>query len=362
MKEHPSLFGKGIYTGSVRQGLGQIIEELEPSSVFIVADENTALFCVPLLGDITARGHTIVIPAGEQHKNLESCKEIWSYFIRHGADRHSLVLNVGGGMIGDLGGFAASCYQRGIRFGQVPTTVLGMADAALGGKTGIDYEGLKNYIGLIRVPTFIWIDEKFLETLPEIEKISGLAEIVKHAIIGSKDLWDILSRADSVENINWDEVLEKNFPVKLNIVESDPNEKGIRKVLNFGHTIGHALESYFLKASINITHGQCVALGMLAESKISNTMGLLNNTDFNSIVRLVDLLLDPVRISLPTFEKLNSWIIMDKKKSGSRIGYSLPDRIGSCGWDIAVEDKVVADSLQWLTQVLAMPKRLIVKE
>ena len=351
-----------IYFGPVEDGLRRIISELLNSSIFILADENTASLCVPLLKDIVPENHIIIIPAGEQHKNLDSCQIIWSSLVTHGADRDSIILNVGGGMICDIGGFAASCYQRGIRFGHIPTSVLAMADAALGGKTSINFKGFKNYLGSFRSPGFIWIDEKFLETLPRLEKISGLAEIVKHAVIASKDLFDFLSRIDSVEQVPWREVLEKNFPIKMDITEADPLENGVRKILNFGHTIGHGLESYFLNSSQPLTHGQCIALGMLVESKISNDLGLLNNIDFKAIVKVVDRLLEPVSIPIPTFSALKEWVTMDKKKKGGEVGFSLPDKIGSCGWGIPVEDQVIARSLDWLTYEKVLTKRLGVEE
>ncbi len=356
MKTHISSLGK-IYSGSVDDGLNHVIKELMPSSIFIIADENTASSCVPLLKEITPESHIIVIPAGEHFKNLDSCRTIWSSLIKQGAERNSIILNVGGGMICDLGGFAASCYQRGIRFGHIPTTVLAIADAAIGGKTGVDYEGFKNYIGSFRVPTFIWIDEKFLDTLPLVEKVSGLAEIVKHAIIADKDLFDWLSGIDSIEKMPWKEVLEKNFPIKLKIAEADPEEKGIRHILNFGHTIGHGLESYFLNSSHPVSHGQCVALGMLVESKISNDLGLLNNIDFKAIVKVVDRLLDPVKRSIPSFDTINEWIRMDKKKNGDQIRFSLPDSIGSCKWKIPVKDDAIAGGLEWLIHARANIER-----
>jgi len=338
-----------VYSGPA-DGVSRVIDELQPSSVFILADENTAALCVPRLLELSIKSNLIHLYAGEHSKTLASCQTIWTDLIEKGADRDSIMINVGGGMICDIGGFSASCYQRGIRFAHMPTSVLAMADAAFGGKTGIDFMGLKNYIGIIRVPTFIWIDDSFLETLPLIEKTSGLAEIVKHAVIGSPELWNLLMRINAIEDIPWKLVLEKNLPVKLNIVEADPTEKGIRKVLNFGHTIGHALESYFLSKNIPVPHGNCVATGILTESRIANAIGLLNNDDLKSIVSVVNRLLDPVMNSLPTFTELTEWMIMDKKKSKGRIGFSLPDRIGSCGWDIPVEEKVVMESFQWLTQ------------
>jgi 3-dehydroquinate synthase len=351
MKTHPSSLGD-IYTGPTNE-CKLALDQLEPSSIFILADENTAKFCVPRLEGLIEKSHLIVVGAGEQHKNLDSCQAIWSNLIDHNADRHSLMINVGGGMICDLGGFAASCFQRGIRFAHIPTTVLAMADAAFGGKTGVDFGGLKNYIGLFRVPVFVWIDEQYLKTLPQVERTSGLAEIVKHAIIGSEELWEMLNGITSTDHISWNPLFEKNLPVKMNIVEADPSERGIRKVLNFGHTIGHAIESSFLLKNHTIPHGNCIATGMLVEARIANSIGLLGDEDFTSIVKLIRELLEPVKISLPTFDELKDWIGMDKKKSGGLVGYSLPDRIGSCGWDIPVNEKVVEDSYHWFTQANA---------
>jgi len=358
MKIFNSSLGN-IYTGDIRDGLGKVIDPYKASSVFIVADENTAALCVPVLEGIVDYKDVIICKSGEKNKNLSSCQSIWSALIKGDADRDTLILNVGGGMVGDLGGFAAACYQRGIRFGQIPTTVLSMADASIGGKLGVDYEGLKNYIGIIRVPSFIWIDHTFLNTLPRIEIISGLAEIVKHAIIGSPSLWNLLEGVNSVENIPWNEVFDLNTPVKVNIVESDLTEQGRRKLLNFGHTIGHALESFYLATDHPMTHGQCVALGMLVESRISSVMGLLNPTDFEAITGLILRLLHPEMTFLPDFALVRPWIMKDKKKSGGKVGFSLPDAIGNCRWDIPVEDNTLKESFDWLhAQAKSVPFRL----
>lgn len=340
-----------VYGGLIADGLESLVASLMPTSVIILADDNTAQHCLPAVKKLLPEAREIIIPAGEIHKNLDSCRLIWSGLAEMNIDRQGLLLNVGGGMICDLGGFTASCYQRGIRFAHIPTSVLSMADAAYGGKTGIDFEGFKNYIGTFQAPSFVWMDSQFLHTLPRVEKISGLAEIVKHAIIASPELWDNLLTYRHSDNINWDETLIHNLPVKLRIAEADPRETGLRKILNFGHTIGHALESHFLSSEQPLTHGQCIALGMLAEAKIAASMEILNLPDFKAIEDLVNQLLEPVRISLPTFEELNSWIQKDKKKSGQKVGFSLPDRIGSCGWDIPVEEHFIKESILYLAQV-----------
>lgn len=352
-----STFSRQIFSAPIDSGLYGQIELIAPSSVFVLADENTATHCLPLLRKIHS-GNVIEIPAGEENKTLDSCQIIWNSLIQLGADRQSLLLNVGGGMICDLGGFAASCYQRGIAFAHVPTSLLAMADAAIGGKTGVDYAGLKNYIGIVRQPAFIWIDQIFLNTLPQIEKISGLVEIIKHAIVGSPELWDELSGVKNIDHLDWSSILEKSLKVKLTITEADPFEEGIRKILNFGHTMGHALESHYLKSTTPLTHGQSVCLGMILESRISYSMGLLANEDFMRITRILINLCDPVSIALPTFEALKPWIARDKKNAGDSIRMSLPDRIGSCGWDITVNDNVISESFDWMRQAQTSSGRL----
>ena len=341
---------QNIFISSVEELSSIVLDKLEVSSVIVLADENTFAHCVSRLQNIIQTENIIVLPAGEESKTLRSCEKIWDELIAMNADRNCFILNVGGGMICDIGGFAASCYQRGVRFANIPTTVLSMADAAIGGKTGVDYSGLKNYLGLIRFPEFIWIDAEFLHTLNDQEKISGLSEIVKHAIIGSNELWNLLEETDSIQSMSWKKIFEKNLPVKLKVVEADPFEKGLRKVLNFGHTIGHALESHYLKESKSVMHGHCVAAGMLIEARIANSLGPLNNIDFEAIERLIWRFLEPVRNSLPTFAEIKPWMIMDKKRTQSGPGFSLPDKIGSCRWNVPVDEKVVAECFTWYTQ------------
>ena len=354
MKTYPSPLGD-IYIGSMQDGLANLIDDLQASSILLIADEHTLEFCVPSLSAIVGKNRCIAIPAGDHYKTIASCELIWKSLIEHGGDRFTLVLNVGGGMICDLGGFAASCFQRGIRFGHIPTSLLSMADAAIGGKTGVNFEGYKNYIGRFETPAFIWIDPLFIETLPDPEVKNGLAEIIKHAVIGSRSLWDQLAGYPAIDSIQWTGILEENIQIKKRIVEADPHEKGLRKVLNFGHTIGHALESHFLQSSSPISHGQAVKLGMLAESRLANRMGLLDPEDFQAIIGLIHRLLGPVEVTLPSIKEIRHWIHGDKKKVNGRTGFSLPDRIGSCGWNILAEDEAIAESLNWLATQAATP-------
>jgi len=351
MKEFRSPAGD-IYHGPIADGLRDVIQSFDASSLILIADNHTVADCVPSLNNIIGSVDCIVIPSGESNKTLESTQQIWSALLLAGVDRSSLVLNVGGGMITDLGGFAASCYQRGIRFGHIPTSLLGMADAAIGGKTGVNYQGYKNYIGRFEIPSFIWIDPKFLNTLPQEEVKDGLTEIVKHGILSGGPLWELIAKAKDVNGMDWISVLELNTPVKQKIVEADPYEKDVRKTLNFGHTIGHALESHFMLSGQALSHGKAVALGMLAEAWIARQTNLMGNEDFQAIIDVIERLLGPYEVTLPSAGELDHWLSGDKKKSEGRIGYSLPERIGLCRWDLAVEQEMVEESMNWLsTQV-----------
>ncbi len=346
VKTFPSTYGD-IYLGDVREGLNTIIEAFSPSSLIVVADTHTHHFCFPLLEGLPDTS-VIIIEAGEPHKTIESCEKIWSSLLASGTDRSSLLLNLGGGMICDLGGFAAACYKRGIRFGHIPTSLLAMTDAAIGGKTGINHQDFKNLVGRFEFPVLTWVDPVFLKTLPEKEVLTGLAEVVKHAIIGSAELLDILMQTKSVAQLPWEEVIAHSIRVKQRVVESDPFEKGVRKTLNFGHTLGHAFESHFLLTDHPLSHGQAVTLGMMAELQIALALGILKNEEFERIIALIMRWLPPSEVNLPSLKTVAGWLEGDKKRSGGKVGFSLPDQIGSCQWDVHVEPHQIEHSLNWL--------------
>ncbi len=348
MTSFPSKYGD-IYLGPISRGLQEAIDTLAPSSVIVIADTNTAEYCLPLLEKLIDIHRVITISPGENHKTMASCQKIWSAMLEADADRSCLVLNIGGGMICDMGGFAASCFKRGVRFGHIPTSLLAMTDAAIGGKTGINQEGFKNLIGHFEIPSLTWIDPDFLKTLPSKELSDGMAEVIKHAIIASRDLWRLLAQAEAESPLDWLQIISLSAPIKQRIVEQDPYEKGIRKTLNFGHTIGHALESHFLQMDKPLSHGKAITLGMLAESRIAQQQGMLETEEFNRIIALIMRLLRPSEVTLPRMDVLQHWLQGDKKKSKGILGYSLPDSIGSCQWDIQVEASHVEDSLNWLS-------------
>jgi len=347
MKSYSSVFGP-VYLEEDLSLLFSRLQDLSFSKAFLIADSTTALQCLPLLQEFALDHHLIVIPEGEQNKTMHQCGMAWSQLIEYGADRKSIILNVGGGMISDLGGFVASCFQRGIRFINIPTSVLAMTDAAIGGKFGVDFQGYKNYIGIFNSPEFTWVNTGFLQTLPLAEKINGLTEIVKHAIIGSEELWKKLNSIADIDQIQWNEIFELSIPVKINIVNVDPHEKGIRQSLNFGHTIGHALESYFLHSDTPLAHGQAVTYGMMAESKMALDAGMLAPEEFENILTLINRLLAPAQIKLPTYDDLKPWMSRDKKNIDQNFSFSLPSTIGACQWGLA--DLDVSAAIEWLAE------------
>lgn len=328
--------------------LGEQLKAVSFSAAFILSDSNTAIHCVPLVRPSFETDHVIIIEAGEKNKTLDQSEAIWTYLIEHGADRNSILINVGGGMISDLGGFTAACFQRGIRFVHVPTSLLAMTDAAIGGKVGVDFQYHKNYIGLFSFPEFIYINPVFLKTLPRAEIKSGLAEMIKHAIIGSPTLFEALANIEDTLKMDWKNVLPASIEVKRKIVMADPMEKGIRKTLNFGHTLGHALESYFLEKKQPISHGLAVTYGMMGESKLAMDSGLLSSQDFEKILELLIRLLDPPALPLPGFPDLQIWLSKDKKNTHNRLSFSLPEKIGACRWDVMDLDPAAA--IDWLNK------------
>ena len=271
------------------------------SKVAILVDENTKRNCLPKLPQLE-NSIIIEVTSGEINKSISSCNYIWEQLSEHNFDRDSLLINLGGGVIGDMGGFAASTYKRGIDFIQVPTTLLAMVDASVGGKLGVDFNGLKNQIGLFNNPESVLIFPEFLETLPENQLKSGYAEVVKHALISDNNLWEKIISVPFNE-MNWGEIIETSINIKNKIVLSDPYEKGERKKLNFGHTFGHAVESYYLEKGTPILHGEAVLMGILLEVEISLVSQEQNNEIKNYILSNFSLPFTPKKSALFDFNK-----------------------------------------------------------
>lgn len=301
------------------------------SAVFVLCDQNTKKHCWPILrtriSDLDVRVEPIVMPAGESTKTLETCRDVWRSLVDLGADRQSLLINLGGGVVTDLGGFCAAAFMRGIAFAHLPTTVLGMTDAAIGGKHGVDFDGLKNYIGLFADPVFVQIDTAFLKTLPERQIRNGLAEIIKHGAIGDPGLLTMIRKAGSLQ-LDWDNILHRSIRVKKHFVADDPRDRSARAALNFGHTIGHAIETAQLFTASPLLHGEAVALGMLVETALSRECcGLLaaDADDLSGAIRTIfpDLVLPDVQAD--TLKKL---VEKDKKVRRGQLHFTLLERIG----------------------------------
>ena len=297
----------------------------EYSKVAILVDENTKRDCLNKLSKVD-NSIIIEIKSGEKNKNISTCNFIWKELTNHNFDRNSLLINLGGGVIGDMGGFCASTYKRGIDFIQIPTTLLAMTDASIGGKLGIDFLGLKNQIGLFINPKSVLIYPDFLETLPLDQLKSGFVEVLKHALISDKNLWNKILNTP-FEELNWNDLISLSVEIKNKIILSDSREKGERKKLNFGHTFGHAIESFYLQKDTPILHGQAIALGILIEAKMSNLSELEK-------VEITAFILSNFRLPHnPTKNQLLKFMRNDKKNLDEKINFTLLDGIGNCSLD-----------------------------
>ena len=315
-----------------------LVAEYKSSNIFVLADENTSKYCLPILAKalLNQQGFELIeIDSGEQNKTIESCIAIWNQLSKAGADKYSLLINLGGGVVTDIGGFIASTYLRGIDFINIPTSLMGMVDAAIGGKNGVDLNAIKNQIGTINFPEMIFIYPLFLNTLNDRHFKNGLAEIFKHGLIADKKLWLNLSSMEINRDVV-DVVLANAIEVKNNIVKEDPYEKGRRKILNFGHTLGHVLESCYLNTDDEILHGEAIAAGMIMETWLSEMQNGLSKEDTDKITNKLFSL-----FGKHDFEKLNfidilKYLRHDKKNHDNQIIFSLLKSIGNCSWDIPV--------------------------
>lgn len=310
--------------------LGSLIEKLTPSKITVLADTNTAELCMPFLFEECPMDFNIIsIESGEEYKTIETCQYIWRTMIDLEMDRHSLLINLGGGVVGDMGGFCASTYMRGIPFIQIPTTLLSQVDSSVGGKLGVDFGHFKNMVGLFANPEAVMIDSRFLSTLPYRQMVSGFAEIVKHGLIADRKLWDDLWQEEIITDLDLSTIVERSVQIKADIVTQDPYEKGIRKILNFGHTIGHAIESIALSSDNPLLHGEAILIGMIVESHISFQKGLLTSEDFNTIKETILKLSGQKSKSIPDLQDLLDVMKHDKKNHAGQIKMSLLTGIGS---------------------------------
>lgn len=303
------------------------------SKIFILVDENTSHYCLPhLLNNLATEIEIEIIEleVGEIHKNIATCTEVWGALSELGGDRKSIMINLGGGVISDLGGFVACTFKRGIDFINIPTTLLSMVDASIGGKNGVDLGNLKNQIGIIREPKTVIVDMEFLSTLPQNEMRSGLAEMLKHGLIFDKKYWNKFKNIKDLNTYNLNELIHQSIQIKNTIVCEDLTENGIRKALNFGHTLGHAIESYFLENEdkTSLLHGEAIAIGMILESFISREKDLLTNEEYQEIKYIINDVFERIEFSHTDIEKIIELLIFDKKNEFGKVQFALLDGIG----------------------------------
>jgi len=330
------------------QQLAAFISEKKYSSVFLLVDENTNTHCAPLFLSklaTTLPVEIVEIEAGETHKNMDTCLGVWNVLTELQADRHSLLLNLGGGVVTDLGGFVASCFKRGVDFVNIPTSLLGMVDAAIGGKTGIDLGVLKNQIGLFSEPEMVLVDADFLHTLPTRELKSGTAEILKYGLTADAAMYQ---QVRDGEKALFTDFIHRSIAIKNNIVLSDPTEKNTRKILNFGHTLGHAIESYFLASDrSSLTHGEAIAIGMVCECYLSSQLLNLPLELLQDIKNTVLKIYPKVAIEQTEFEDIFAFLKHDKKNTGGQVHFVLLSALEKPHLDCIVPKELLTKSLQF---------------
>lgn len=308
--------------------LNQILVTNGYSKIFILTDSNTTEYCLPYFLqrlETNLLFEIIEIEDGETNKTIETCFEVWSVLSEYEADRKALFISLGGGVVTDLGGFVAATYKRGIDFVSIPTTLLAMVDASVGGKTGVDLGGLKNQIGLFANPQMVLVDVNFLETLPGNEMRSGLAEMYKHGLIADISYWNQLKDLSNFTTNDLELLIYHSITIKNNIVLEDPKEKNIRKKLNFGHTLGHAIESYHLNNDEipTLLHGEAVAIGMILESNLSKQKGYISDIFYNEIVSILNDVFPKIQLSEKDIEECLRLLVHDKKNESGCVNFTL---------------------------------------
>jgi len=333
------------------QELNTLISSNSYSSIFILVDENTHEHCygkfIPLLA-VDCPIEVIEIESGEINKNLETCTGVWNALTELNADRKSLLITLGGGVITDLGGFVASTYKRGIDFVNIPTTLLSMVDASVGGKTGVDLGVLKNQIGLFANPELVLVDANYLETVTPREIRSGVAEIIKYGLTYDVSLYQHIK---DTSDVNIVDLIHRSIEIKNEVVLKDPKENNLRKILNFGHTIGHAIESYFLDSEYkeNLTHGEAIAIGMVAESYISTKLFGFPEQDLKELKEMTLKIYEKTTILEEDFPSILAFLKHDKKNVGGQVNFVLLSDLEKTEIDCKVTTEMIVDSIKYYT-------------
>jgi len=340
-----------LYFGSDPSAYLSLKKSLEEKSKWILlTDDNSTRLCLEIFLqklDLKPDAKFSLLP-GEAYKNLWQVEKLYNYLLENGLDRSSAIVNLGGGLVSDLGGYAAATFKRGIMYYNVPTSLLSMVDAAFGGKTGINLGGVKNQIGSFHHPALVLFDEEFLDTLPENELKSGYAEILKHALVANSDFWNVLNRNSSIHDISdWHTIIQKSVEIKMEIVSKDPIEKSERKKLNFGHTSGHAIETFFNRSGRQVSHGHSVAVGMIIEAKLSEIKGLLKERELEIITAYINKIFEKLSLAEEDVSSLLSLMKYDKKNENENINFTLITEIGKVVIDQKASHEEIKSAIEY---------------
>jgi len=335
--------------------LNRFVQRSNYSRILILTDRNTCIHCLPVLQAALPEfdGYDVIeVDPGEENKNIDFCVGIWKMMLDFGADRQSLMINLGGGVVTDMGGFTASTFKRGIDFIQVPTTLLSQVDASVGGKTGVDMDNVKNIIGTFAQPKAVFIASTFLQTLDRRQLVSGFAEVIKHGLIADRAFYEKVKGLD-VETVSLEHI-QHSVAIKNSVVTQDPLEKGIRKILNFGHTIGHALEGHSLANDRNpLLHGEAIAAGMICEAYLAHRINGLSEDALEDVIRTFRVHFPDYTFSPDIYDGLLALMKNDKKNAGNQIGFALLSSIGQCSIDVFVEEELIRESLDFYRKLIA---------
>lgn len=335
--------------------LGKVFENYKNRQYFILVDENTKKYCLPIIqnNELLKNSEVIEIKSGETNKLLGTVESVWKILTKKGADRSSLLINLGGGIIGDLGGFVASTFKRGMDFINIPTTLLSQVDASVGGKTGINFLSYKNEIGVFNHPQFVIIDSSFNRTLDKRNILSGWAEMLKHALLFSKKDWQSLIQND-IKSIGYkqlNQLISRSVAIKNHFVETDPKEKGVRKALNLGHTFGHAFESFFMNTENKVLHGEAVAHGLICELYLSNKVCKFPEKDMNNTVSYLLSIFKKLELNKDRFADLYELMTHDKKNESSKLNFTLLEDFGEIKINQHCTKQDIINTLNWYTNL-----------
>ncbi|MGV3631064.1 MAG: 3-dehydroquinate synthase [Bacteroidota bacterium] len=341
----------GLLTAS---SFPKILEkEYASAKKIILVDENTHEYCLEYLlthFEALQDAEIMLLPCGEENKVMEVCFQVWEALSEYKISRRDLIINLGGGLVSDMGGFIAAIFKRGVNFINIPTSLLAMVDASVGGKTGIDLGKYKNQLGVFANPLAVYVDPVFLQTLPSEEKLNGLAEMLKHGLIADRDHWIKLQKTER-ENM-LPELIYDSVRIKNTIVSSDPFEAGERKKLNFGHTFGHAFEGFLLDSENQIAHGHAVALGILCEAYLSLEKGLLDRTSFEEVRACIQTNFPLLAFREEDFPAIYELMLQDKKNHNRSVQCVLLKNIGDAVSDQVISYEEVEKSLSFLLHLV----------